>query len=195
MERWTGLADTTNAAGHRRLGLSDAEIEAVATRVADLLKEQQPNAELVDAAAIRAPVRRKPRFRLPARRRARRCATRRWSQGSASIRSDEGGPSPSKATREGHPRESAAGSAADNSAQIVPSPDSSAMRVVAAQDRVLRLWNISGSRRRANANREPDQKETWLLMADSDPMECGIAAAPPSTSIRRRPCIALGGDC
>ncbi len=32
-------------------------------------------------------------------------------------------------------------------------------------------------------------------MADSDPMECGIAAAPPSTSIRRRPCIALGGDC
>ena len=52
MERWTGSADTTNAAGHRRLGLSDAEIEAVATRVADLLKEQQPGAELVDAAAI-----------------------------------------------------------------------------------------------------------------------------------------------
>lgn len=34
------------------MGLSDAEIEAVATRVADLLKEQQPDAELVDAAAI-----------------------------------------------------------------------------------------------------------------------------------------------
>jgi hypothetical protein len=34
------------------LGLSEAEIEAVATRVADLLKEQHPDAELVDAAAI-----------------------------------------------------------------------------------------------------------------------------------------------
>jgi hypothetical protein len=34
------------------LGLSEAEIEAVATRVADLLKEQQSNPELVDATAI-----------------------------------------------------------------------------------------------------------------------------------------------
>jgi hypothetical protein len=35
------------------LGLSEAEIEAVATRVADLLREQQPSrGELVDAAAI-----------------------------------------------------------------------------------------------------------------------------------------------
>jgi hypothetical protein len=34
------------------LGLSEAEIEAVATRVADLLKAQRPNDELVDAAAI-----------------------------------------------------------------------------------------------------------------------------------------------
>jgi hypothetical protein len=34
------------------LGLSEAEIEAVATRVADLLREQQSNLELVDAAAI-----------------------------------------------------------------------------------------------------------------------------------------------
>src|SRR3954454_1017495 len=37
-----------------RLGLSEAEIEAVATRVADLLREQQRSSslELVDAAAI-----------------------------------------------------------------------------------------------------------------------------------------------
>jgi hypothetical protein len=69
------------------------------------------------------------------------------------------------------------------------------MRVAAVQERVYRLWNISGSRRRANANREPDHKETWLLMADSDPMECGIAAAPLNTSICRLPFIALGGDC
>ena len=34
------------------MSLSEAEIEAVATRVADLLKGQQSNAELVDAAAI-----------------------------------------------------------------------------------------------------------------------------------------------
>lgn len=31
-------------------------------------------------------------------------------------------------------------------------------------------------------------------MADSDPMERGDAAAPPSTSIHRRPFTALGGD-
>jgi len=68
------------------------------------------------------------------------------------------------------------------------------MKVAAVQKRVYRFLNINGPRRRAHANREPDHKETWLLMADSDPMERGDAAAPPSTSIHRRPFIALGGD-
>lgn len=68
------------------------------------------------------------------------------------------------------------------------------MRVAAVQEQVYRFLNISSPRWRAHADREPDQKETWLLMADSDPMERGDAAAPPSTSIHRRPFTALGGD-
>lgn len=51
------------------------------------------------------------------------------------------------------------------------------MRLVAVQERVYRPSDISGSRRRAHASREPDQKETWLLMAIGDPMERGTAAA------------------
>lgn len=39
--------------------------------------------------------------------------------------------------------------------------------------------NKSGSRRRANANREPDHKETWLLMADENPK--GRASLDPSS--------------
>jgi hypothetical protein len=47
-----------------------------------------------------------------------------------------------------------------------------------------RLWylldpNKSGSRRRANANREPDHKESGLLMADENPM--GRASLDPSS--------------
>jgi hypothetical protein len=52
MGRWIGSDNTTSAASRSDLGLSEAEIEAVATRVADLLKAQRPDAELVDAAAI-----------------------------------------------------------------------------------------------------------------------------------------------
>lgn len=69
------------------------------------------------------------------------------------------------------------------------------MRVAAVQEQVYRFLNISGPRWRAHANREPDQKETWLLMADSDPMERGAtAAAPPNTSPRHRSSIGFGGD-
>lgn len=51
------------------------------------------------------------------------------------------------------------------------------MRLVVVQERVYRFWNISGPWWCAHTNREPDQKETWLLMAVSDPMERGDAAA------------------
>jgi hypothetical protein len=68
------------------------------------------------------------------------------------------------------------------------------MKLAVVQGRVYRFWNISGPRRRSNANREPDQKETWLLMANSDPMERGAVAAPSISTTRHRPFIVSGGD-
>ena len=68
------------------------------------------------------------------------------------------------------------------------------MRLVVVQVRVYRFWNISSPRRRAHANREPDHKETCLLMATSDPMERGhTAAALSSISSCCRPFAVSGG--
>jgi hypothetical protein len=69
------------------------------------------------------------------------------------------------------------------------------MNLAVVHEQVYRFWNISGPRWRAHANREPDQKETCLLMANSDPMERGDTAAPPPiTSPRRRPSVTFRGD-
>lgn len=68
------------------------------------------------------------------------------------------------------------------------------MRLVVVQERVYRFWNISGPRRCAHTSREPDQKETCLLMANSDPMERGATASAPSfTSSCCRPFDVSGG--
>lgn len=68
------------------------------------------------------------------------------------------------------------------------------MRLVVIQERVYRFWDISGPRRCAHTSREPDQKETCLLMANSDPMERGRTALAPSiTRSSCRPVVVSGG--
>jgi hypothetical protein len=140
--------------------------------------------------SARTTVRRQPRFRLSARQRARRGAAWHWHQGSASIRPRQGWANPASAPRTAGRTK---GEALSEPAQLVPSSDSRAMKLVVVQERVYRLWDISSPRRCANTNREPDHKETWLLMAISDPMESGGIAAAPSFTSRRRSFTVSGG--
>lgn len=141
------------------MALSEADIEAVAARVADLLRTGQASAELVDAAEIarRFGVSRDFVYDHADDLGAVRLGKR--PQGSPPLRSGEGRSSVEEATREARP----AGPPRPDSTQLLPAPGARAMTavadLVAIRVRVYRVLTISGDPTRANANGSPDHKE------------------------------------